>query len=339
MNKKFFTSVIILFFGLFIYSSAYATVSISVTAKPYLAVVNLSGVGPSQKVTIYVSNDPNLNKETYSGSKDVLTDDSGNASAEFILSPNKAYKAYTSISGTPYESFTTPRDSTPSQATISSFGPTSGLVGTDISIVGTNINDYVEVTLGNKTVIPKTNFGGMMTITVPSGATSGRIVIKTNSNGTATSTSDFVVTSGNTVVPPSVDTNTGDALPNTDDEISDIESSGIVPRCNVGDIDKNTGQYKTPCNFTFFIKLINRIIKFLLFVIATPLIALIIMYTAYLYLTAGGKTGQVEKVRHILFNAVVGYVIALAAWLIINTIISSLNIDPSINTFMEKIDK
>ena len=82
--------------------------------------------------------------------------------------------------------------------------------------------------------------------------------------------------------------------------------------------------------------LINRIIKFALFVIATPLVALIIMYTGYLYLTAGGSAGQTEKAKHILMSVVVGYMIALGAWLIVNTIMSAFKVDPSINTFLEK---
>jgi len=119
-------------------------------------------------------------------------------------------------------------------------------------------------------------------------------------------------------------------------------SQSIVPRCNVGgvtEIDPKTGQYKVPCDFTFFMKLINNVIKFLLFVIATPFVALIIIYIAYLFLTSGGKSGQVEKAKHILMNVVVGYVIALAAWLIISTIITSMKVDSDINTFMGPLKK
>lgn len=132
-------------------------------------------------------------------------------------------------------------------------------------------------------------------------------------------------------IPPQSSSSSSSFNPDT----ADIEKNGIVPKCNVGEIDKVSGQYKVPCDFNFFFELINNIIKFLLFVIATPLIALIIMYTGYLYITAGGSEGKVEKVKHILWNAVIGYVIALSAWLIVNTIISVIKIDPTINTFME----
>ena len=110
----------------------------------------------------------------------------------------------------------------------------------------------------------------------------------------------------------------------------------LVPKCNTGEIDMLTGQYSNPCNFSYFMDLINGLIKFMLFVIATPFVAIIIMYTGYLFLTAGGSAGQTEKAKKILFNVVIGYVIALAAWLIINTIIGALNVDPSINTFLKK---
>ncbi len=117
--------------------------------------------------------------------------------------------------------------------------------------------------------------------------------------------------------------------------VSNTPFSGIVPTCNVGTVDPKTGKFPVPCDFNFFMKLLNSIIKFLLFTIATPLIALIIMYTGYLYLTAGGNTGQVEKVKHVLFSAVIGYVVALAAWLIVNTILSSFGVDSSVTTFLK----
>ncbi|MFA6999753.1 MAG: IPT/TIG domain-containing protein [Candidatus Paceibacterota bacterium] len=114
-------------------------------------------------------------------------------------------------------------------------------------------------------------------------------------------------------------------------------SSKIVPTCNTGEIDKVTGQYKNPCDFNYFMLLINNVIKFLLFTIATPLVALIIMYTAYLFLTAGGSAGQTEKAKHILFNVVIGYIVALAAWLVVNTIMTTLlPKDTDINTYLDK---
>ncbi|MFA6386350.1 MAG: pilin [Candidatus Paceibacterota bacterium] len=121
--------------------------------------------------------------------------------------------------------------------------------------------------------------------------------------------------------------------------VTTTPNSGVVPDCGkvvttIGADGKETSVMNNPCTFKDLVQLLNNVIKFLLFSIATPLIALILMYTGYLYLTAGGSSGQTEKVRHILFNAVIGYVVALAAWLIVKTILSSLNIDPTIETFL-----
>ncbi len=110
----------------------------------------------------------------------------------------------------------------------------------------------------------------------------------------------------------------------------------IVPSCNTGAIDLTTGQYKNACDFTYFMTLINSIINFLLFTIATPLVALIIAYVGFLFLTASGNPSKSEQAKHILSNVVIGYVVALAAWLIINTILSSLGVDTAIGSMFLK---
>lgn len=115
-----------------------------------------------------------------------------------------------------------------------------------------------------------------------------------------------------------------------------LAAGGIVPKCNTGAIDTKTNQYATPCDFNYFMLLINNIIKFLLFTIVTPFLAIIIIYVAYLFLTSGGSN-QTEKAKHILWNVIIGYVIALAAWLVINTIMSALGVVPDANTFMEGV--
>ncbi len=120
--------------------------------------------------------------------------------------------------------------------------------------------------------------------------------------------------------------------------VVEAASNGVVPDCGkvvTSMVDgKEVTTMTNPCTFTDLVKLINNVITFLLKDIATPLIALILMYAGYLYLTAGGNSGQTEKVRHILFNAVIGYVVALAAWLIVKTILSSLHVDSTIETFL-----
>ncbi len=123
-----------------------------------------------------------------------------------------------------------------------------------------------------------------------------------------------------------------------------VSFSGLVPECNTGKmqvvpahtetqtIDGKTTtitvptsyQYEQPCDFNMVMSLINKVINFILVDLATPLFALILMYVGWLYLSDMGSAENVKKTKKILGNALTGYVIALAAWLIVKTILSTL---------------
>ncbi len=108
----------------------------------------------------------------------------------------------------------------------------------------------------------------------------------------------------------------------------------IIPNCNKGAINTTTGSYAQPCDFNALIQLINNVIHFLLFVIATPLVALIICYAGFLFLTSGGSAETRNKAKKILKNVIIGYIIGLAAWLIVNTIVKTLGFTG--NTFLQQ---
>ncbi len=115
----------------------------------------------------------------------------------------------------------------------------------------------------------------------------------------------------------------------------------IVPDCNTGELtlkldekgqqmidskgDK-TGEmtFKNPCDFDYVITLINNIITFLLFYLAGPLAAIAICYAGGQLIFSGGSSEKITKAKKIIKNVVVGYIIALAAWLIIKTIFTTL---------------
>ena len=80
-----------------------------------------------------------------------------------------------------------------SAPTITSFSPTSGPVGTTVTINGTNFTGATSVKFNGVTATFIVNSATKITATVPTGATTGRITV-TTPGGTATSASDFTVT-------------------------------------------------------------------------------------------------------------------------------------------------
>ncbi|MBP6912280.1 MAG: hypothetical protein KBB88_03730 [Candidatus Pacebacteria bacterium] len=88
------------------------------------------------------------------------------------------------------------------------------------------------------------------------------------------------------------------------------------------------GEAEESCNFTFFMEMLNGIISFLLFDLAMPLAALMFAYAGFLYLTSGVKPEQREKAKKLIGNIITGLVLALAAWLIVHTILTSLGVNP-----------
>lgn len=99
-----------------------------------------------------------------------------------------------------------------------------------------------------------------------------------------------------------------------------LAAGKIVPDCNII-VD---GVITEPCDFNYLMTLINNVISFLLITLATPLFALIIIYTGWLYLSAGGSSENVTRAKKIFKNALIGYIIALAAWLIVKAILTTL---------------
>jgi hypothetical protein len=77
--------------------------------------------------------------------------------------------------------------------TITSFSPTSGDVGTNVTITGTNLTGVTSVKFNGVTATFTTSTPTSVTATVPAGATTGKIEV-TTPGGTATSATDFTVT-------------------------------------------------------------------------------------------------------------------------------------------------
>lgn len=78
------------------------------------------------------------------------------------------------------------------------------------------------------------------------------------------------------------------------------------------------------CDFEQLMELVNNIIDFLLKTLALPLFALLFAYVGWLYMSSADDPGQRIKAKGILKSAVIGFIIAMAAFLIIKTILASL---------------
>ncbi|MCU0660424.1 MAG: pilin [Candidatus Pacebacteria bacterium] len=100
-----------------------------------------------------------------------------------------------------------------------------------------------------------------------------------------------------------------DETPSTDPV---IEETGGIVTC------------KENCGYIELIDLVRRIIDFLLFTLSLPIAAGMFMYAGFLYLSSQGESGKLTKARGIFWNVLVGLVIAMAAWLIVNTLVGTL---------------
>jgi len=89
------------------------------------------------------------------------------------------------------------------------------------------------------------------------------------------------------------------------------------------------------CDFNAFLSLIQRLMKFLIF-ISIPIATLLFSYAGFLYVTAGGNTGKIQKAHDIFKDVAVGFLIVLSAWLIVNTIVSPL-ISDNYETLLEPV--
>lgn len=79
-----------------------------------------------------------------------------------------------------------------------------------------------------------------------------------------------------------------------------------------------------PCTTCDFMVLANNIITFLFKYIIAPLAALGILASGIVLLTAGGSQTQLETGKKMLWNIVIGFFIAISAWLVVSTILAHL---------------
>jgi hypothetical protein len=127
---------------------------------------------------------------------------------------------------------------------------------------------------------------------------------------------NWVADSPNNAVP----INTGNPAPNTNNNTNtnsttntDTSSDGGLVKCGKGS--------SPSCNFTDFMTLVNTVIQFLLFKMAVPIAAIMFAYAGFTMVISGGSPEAKTKAKTIFTNVALGLIIAVAAWLIIRTIL------------------
>lgn len=95
-------------------------------------------------------------------------------------------------------------------------------------------------------------------------------------------------------------------------------AAGLVPCGQASDLLTATN-----CNLCSFAELIRNIVNFLM-MLSVPIVALLFCVAGWDFFTAGGNTSKIEHGKRIFSSALIGFIIAIASWLIIQTIIIGL---------------
>ncbi len=109
---------------------------------------------------------------------------------------------------------------------------------------------------------------------------------------------------------------------NTNQDQGAIED-GLVP-CD--------GTPAHPCTFTSLLNLVNRMIRYLIYLMI-PLSAIVFAYAGFLLITKGGNPGAREQASGMFMKVVLGLIFVLGAWLIVSTILDALGVDKAFRFF------
>lgn len=83
----------------------------------------------------------------------------------------------------------------------------------------------------------------------------------------------------------------------------------------------------TNCGWNDLMAMVNKVINFLLVDLALPIAAIMFAYAGFKLTFSGGEPEARGTAKKIFLNTVIGLVIAVAAWLIISTILAIMGFD------------
>jgi hypothetical protein len=74
------------------------------------------------------------------------------------------------------------------------------------------------------------------------------------------------------------------------------------------------------CDFADFIELVQRFLNYLIYIVATPIAAIMFGIAGFYYLTAGEDTSKVKKAHDIFISVLWGFGTMLIAWALVSFI-------------------
>lgn len=88
------------------------------------------------------------------------------------------------------------------------------------------------------------------------------------------------------------------------------------------------------CGYEEFIELIRNVVALLLY-FAIFIATLMFVYAGIIYLTNSGNPTRIAQAKSIMWNTIIGLVIAFAAYLIVAVIVSTLGVCEDFNPFTD----
>ena len=130
-----------------------------------------------------------------------------------------------------------------------------------------------------------------------------------------------------------VNTNIAMAAASSTGTIDNSISNQLIVCNGVGDASSPNVDTKA-CTFDDAMKLLQNVIKLLLTKVAFLIFMAGMFYGGWMFLTSGGDIGARKKAKNLIWRMIIGYVIALASWVIIKAVITIFAGEtPSFDTF------
>ncbi|HOK34842.1 MAG TPA: pilin [Candidatus Paceibacterota bacterium] len=80
------------------------------------------------------------------------------------------------------------------------------------------------------------------------------------------------------------------------------------------------GPNQSDCNVCHLLELIQNIIQLIFMCILPWIVIVMIFYGGFLWLFSGGKEENIRKGQKLIINAIIGFAIAICAYIIVNTL-------------------